>query len=243
VALLDNFSWGDPRRPSTLGQLVAAVDGCVAAASTYQAPFVSGKDSLNNEWVDRDGTRRSVPPTLVITAVAAIDDVKKTITSAATTAGNLLVLLGHGRAQWCGSHAARVARAHGAIVPAPDPLAPARYAAVHALIQQDVIVACHDCSEGGVAVALSEMLIGGRLGAITESVPTGSDVYSWWFAESPGRLIVEVAPNDLNYLRSTVPGETIVVATLTNSETVNLGDETLSLNSLVAAFTRDGRNS
>lgn len=243
VALLDNFSWGDPRRPSTLGQLVAAVDGCVAAASAYQAPFVSGKDSLNNEWVDRDGTRRSVPPTLVITAVAAIDDVKKTITSAATTAGNLLVLLGHGRAQWCGSHAARVARAHGAIVPAPDPLAPARYAAVHALIQQDVIVACHDCSEGGVAVALSEMLIGGRLGAITESVPTGSDVYSWWFAESPGRLIVEVAPNDLNYLRSTVPGETIVVATLTNSETVNLGDETLSLNSLVAAFTRAGRNS
>jgi len=243
VALLDNFSWGDPRRPSTLGQLVAAVDGCVAAAAMYKAPFVSGKDSLNNEWVDRDETRRSVPPTLVITAVAAVDDVSKTITSAATTAGNLLVMLGHCTAQWCGSHAARVAQAHGTIVPAPDPIAPERYAAVHKLIEQGVVRACHDCSEGGVAVALAEMLIGGRLGAITESVPAGNDIHQWWFAESPGRLLVEVTPSDLTALRSNVPGECTVVATLNNTELLEIADEMLSLRSLVLAFTGAERNS
>ena len=75
VALLDNFSWGDPRRPSTLGELVAAVRGCRDAAIAYGAPFVSGKDSLNNEYTGADGQRHAVPPTLVITAVAHVPDV------------------------------------------------------------------------------------------------------------------------------------------------------------------------
>ena len=75
VALLDNFSWGDPRRPSTLGELVAAVRGCHDAALAYGAPFVSGKDSLNNEYTGADGQRHAVPPTLVITAVAHVPDV------------------------------------------------------------------------------------------------------------------------------------------------------------------------
>ena len=74
VALLDNFSWGDPRRPSTLGELVAAVLGCCDASLAIAAPFVSGKDSLNNEYLGADGSRHAVPPTLVITAVAHVPD-------------------------------------------------------------------------------------------------------------------------------------------------------------------------
>ena len=74
VSLLDNFSWGDPRRASTLGDLVAAVDGCCAAAIDHGAPFVSGKDSLNNEYTGADGERHAVPPTLVITAVGHVPD-------------------------------------------------------------------------------------------------------------------------------------------------------------------------
>jgi phosphoribosylformylglycinamidine synthase len=74
VSLLDNFSWGDPRRASTLGGLVAAVDGCCAAAAAHGAPFVSGKDSLNNEYTGADGERHAVPPTLVITAVGHVPD-------------------------------------------------------------------------------------------------------------------------------------------------------------------------
>ncbi|MGH9269822.1 MAG: AIR synthase-related protein, partial [Ilumatobacteraceae bacterium] len=80
VALLDNFSWGDPRRPATLGQLVGAVDGCHDAALAHRAPFVSGKDSLNNEYIGRDGQRHGVPPTLVITAVAHVADAGRCVT-------------------------------------------------------------------------------------------------------------------------------------------------------------------
>ncbi|HSB87095.1 MAG TPA: phosphoribosylformylglycinamidine synthase subunit PurS, partial [Ilumatobacteraceae bacterium] len=64
VALLDNFSWGDPRRRATLGELVAAVRGCCDASVGHGAPFVSGKDSLNNEYLGADGARHAVPPTL-----------------------------------------------------------------------------------------------------------------------------------------------------------------------------------
>ena len=80
IALLDNFSWGDPRRPSTLGELVAAVRGCCEASVAHHAPFVSGKDSLNNEYLGADGARHSVPPTLVITAIAHVPDVNAAVT-------------------------------------------------------------------------------------------------------------------------------------------------------------------
>lgn len=81
AVLLDNFSWGDPRRETTLGELAAAVDGCVAGAHAFAAPFVSGKDSLNNEYLGSDGERHSVPPTLVITAVAHVPKADLTVTA------------------------------------------------------------------------------------------------------------------------------------------------------------------
>lgn len=236
VALLDNFSWGDPRRPSTLGQLVAAVDGCVAAADAYRSPFVSGKDSLNNEWVDKDSSRRAVPPTLVITAVAPIDDVDHSVASDATTAGSLIVLLGRSVAHWNGSHACRVSGAEGLVVPEPDPDAASRYAIVHELIGRGVVRACHDCSEGGLAVALAEMLIGGRLGATCEPVPSGVDAHAWWFAEGPGRLLVEVAPSAIDQLREGMPDAVKVVATTTADRQLRIGEHTVSVDELVVAF-------
>jgi phosphoribosylformylglycinamidine synthase subunit PurSL len=104
IALLDNFSWGDPRRPSTMGELVAAVDGCCAAARMYGAPFVSGKDSLNNEYIGTDGQRHAVPPTLVITAVAHVPDVERTVTPDLTEAGMALLLVGQTDTEFAGSH-------------------------------------------------------------------------------------------------------------------------------------------
>ncbi|MEZ5274329.1 MAG: phosphoribosylformylglycinamidine synthase subunit PurS [Ilumatobacteraceae bacterium] len=98
VALLDNFSWGDPRRPSTLGELAMAVQGCCDAALAHAAPFVSGKDSLNNEYLGSDGQRHAVPPTLVITAMAHVPDADRVVTPDLKRAGNVLVLLGH--TQW-----------------------------------------------------------------------------------------------------------------------------------------------
>jgi len=227
VALLDNFSWGNPRRPSTLGDLVAAVEGCVTGAHAFGAPFVSGKDSLNNEFTGADRQRQAVPPTLVITAVAHVPDADATVTADAKRAGNLLVLLGDTSDEWAGSHAALIAGVGETpvVVPAFDTISPQRYRAVHRLIANGRVAACHDVSEGGLAVAVAEMAIGGRLGVRFAAVEA-AEMHAWLFAESTGRLIVEIAPEQLGDLRAWVPGTVTVVGELTHDPVLTLPDGT-----------------
>lgn len=243
VALLDNFSWGDPRRPSTLGDLVAAVDGCCAAARAHAAPYVSGKDSLNNEYTGADGQRHSVPPTLVITALAAVPDVDRCLTSALTTPGNVIVLLGSTRAEFAGSHLDLVLGPPSDDVggaPAPDPDAPARYRALHQAILAGLVAACHDVSEGGLAVALAEMCIGGRLGAAI-TAPPHADQPTALFAESIGRLVCEVAPADLARFSEMLEdfGEVTVLGTVTDDGALTWpGLAPIAVEALADAFNR-----
>lgn len=202
VALLDNFSWGDPRQPEVLGDLAAAVAGCCAAATAFGAPFVSGKDSLNNTFADRDGIRHAVPPTLVITAVAHVPDADHCVTPELRAAGNELILLGTTGEHFAGSHLDLLTGAHrqrsadAGVAPEFDDAAPDRYRRLHQALRAGLVASCHDVSEGGLAVAVAEMCIasglGVRLDALGHADPTAA-----LFAESAGRLVVEVAPGDV----------------------------------------------
>jgi len=201
IALLDNFSWGDPRRPSTLGDLVATVTGCCDAARLYKAPFVSGKDSLNNEYTDTDGQRHSIPPTLVITALGFIPDADAIVTTDLTAVGNELFLVGTTRDELRGSHLHLVLGGdYGGEVPAPDHNAPERYVLLHKVMRESLVQSAHDCSEGGIAVALAEMVIGSGKGI--EAHVDGVNEVAALFAESNGRIIIEVAPADVDQIRS-----------------------------------------
>ncbi|MEO6570312.1 MAG: AIR synthase-related protein, partial [Ilumatobacteraceae bacterium] len=240
VALLDNFSWGDPRRPSTLGELVAAVDGCCAAAMAHRAPFVSGKDSLNNEYTGRDGERHSVPPTLVITAVAHIPDADRCVTPVLAGPGNVLVLLGTTSREFAGSHLDLVYGAPHDLgcVPAPDPDGPVRYRHLHEAVLEGLVRSCHDLSEGGLAVAIAEMCIGGRLGAEITTLPH-TDPIAGLFAESQSRLLVEVAPNDLARFREVMHDKLMVIGSVTDGDALVLpGIEPIAIEHLVDAFAR-----
>jgi phosphoribosylformylglycinamidine synthase len=242
IALLDNFSWGDPRRPSTLGELAMAVRGCCDAALAYRAPFVSGKDSLNNEYTGADGERHAVPPTLVITAVAHVPDAHRTVTSDLAAAGDVLVLVGSTRAELAGSHLDLVmgAPADVGIVPQPDPCAPGRYRRLHDAIRSGLVRACHDVSEGGLAVALAEMAIGGRLGATIERLPH-DDVAVALFSESIGRLVVEIAPPDLEAFVAAMDGDALVLGAVADTGALALpGLQPVAVEHLVAAFQRAG---
>ncbi len=170
VALLDNFCWGDPTRPDRLGSLVRAVQGCVEGARRYRAPFVSGKDSLYNEF---DG--RAVLGTLLITAVGIVPDLHRVATSALTTSGSDLWLVGHGSEFLGGSVVAELLGLDDTRVPPPvsDPLP--LYRAVHDLIAAGRVSAAHDVSDGGIAVALAEMAIGGQLGLMATIPHDGAD--------------------------------------------------------------------
>ncbi len=238
VALLDNFSWGDPRRPSTLGELVAAVEGCCAAAYVYNAPFVSGKDSLNNEYIGSDGERHAVPPTLVITAVAHVPDADRCVTPDLAEPGNVLMLLGATEPEFAGSHLDMIQGAPpiAGVAPAPDPNAPARYRQLHAAMQAGLVVSCHDVSEGGLAVALAEMCLAGRLGASIDVLPH-DDVVTALFSESLGRLVVEVEPRGVAAFTRIMDGECLRIGEVSESGMLALpGVEPVLVSDLADAF-------
>ena len=231
VALLDNFSWGDPRRETTLGALVAAVEGCTEAAAIFRAPFVSGKDSLNNEYLGNDGLRHAVPPTLVITAVADVPDANATVTSDFKRAGNRVLLLGRSLVEFGGSHAAMALGAppDGA-VPSFDQHAPDRYRRLHRAIRESLVRACHDCAEGGAAVAVAEMAIGGRMGVLFAPIADSPVVL---FGESLGRMIIEVAPEHVDEITQRFP-ESVLLGTLIAEPVLHFPDSTTC--TLDAAF-------
>jgi phosphoribosylformylglycinamidine synthase II len=240
VALLDNFSWGDPRRESTLGELVAAVDGCCNASMAYRAPFVSGKDSLNNEYTGSDGERHSVPPTLVITAIAHVPDADRLFTPELAQPGNALVLLGTTSREFAGSHIDLIygEPAELGSVPEPDPDAPVRYRHLHQAMQDGLVWSCHDLSEGGLAVALAEMCIAGRLGVEITELPH-DDLAAALFAESQSRLIVEVSQSDLGRFDDVMHGKIQVIGTVTDGEhLVFPGIEPIHIEDLADAFNR-----
>ena len=237
VALLDNFSWGDPRRPSAMGQLVAAVEGCHDAAIAHGAPFVSGKDSLNNEYTGADGARHAVPPTLVITAVAHVPDVGRTLRAELCEPGNVILMLGRTDPEFAGSHLDLL---HGSsidgLVPQPDVDAPARYRRLHGAMRADLVQSCHDVSEGGLAVALAELCIAGRLGIAVDQLPE-DDVVTSLFAESTGRHVVEIREKDLMAFVAAV-GSVHRLGTVTAEPALRLpGLAPLAVVDLVAAFT------
>jgi phosphoribosylformylglycinamidine synthase len=184
VALLDNFCWGSPTLPDRLGSLVRCAQGCYDAALAYGAPFVSGKDSLNNEYTGADGQRRAIPGTLLISALALVPDVEHTVTMDLKQSGSLLYLVGDTRDE------------HETQPPQPVAGALERMRALHRAIAGGLVQACHDCSEGGLGVALAEMCLAGGLGAEVDIRGVANDLpdTAALFAESLCRFVVEVRP-------------------------------------------------
>lgn len=203
IALLDNFCWGDVQDPVVLGALVRAAEACRDVAIAYLTPFISGKDSLHNTYRGPDGQRRNIPPTVLISALGQVADVRRCVSMDLKQPGHYLVLLGQTRAQLGGSLYYRLLGRSDAQVPQVDlSLAPRLFAAVHAAIQQGYVCACHDLSEGGLAVALAEMAFAGGVGADVHTLPGEADTAARLFSESPSRFVVEVAPEHLEALRT-----------------------------------------
>jgi phosphoribosylformylglycinamidine synthase len=242
VALMDNFSWGDPRRPSTFGELLVTVEAICAASLAHGSPFISGKDSLNNEYTGSDGERHSVPPTLVITAVAHVPDADHTVTPDLKSAGNVVVLIGDTAAEFGGSHLGMVTEGFDPLdgnVPDVDPRAPERYRRLHAALLSGRIRSCHDVSEGGLAVALAEMAIGGRLGLRVDTLPHEDPVVAL-FAESTGRFVCELAAGDVEWLAEELDEPVQVLGVVTEEHELVLGPCKVDVAAAAAAFGATG---
>ncbi len=199
IAILDNFCWGNTDRPETLGELVRAALACYDVSVALGTPFISGKDSLNNEfsWVDRNGDRQTaaIPSTLLISALGQVEDVEQCVTMDFKEAGNRLFLVGETYNELGGSHLFLVNNLSGGIVPRMDPeKARTVFRELHQAIRAGTIRSCHDLSEGGLAVAAAEMAFSGGLGATLSlsGIAGHQDDAVKLFSESNSRFLVEV---------------------------------------------------
>jgi phosphoribosylformylglycinamidine synthase len=168
-------------------------------------PFISGKDSLHNEY--RSGnTRVAIPPTLLISALGRVPDIRKCVSMDLKEAGNLLFMVGVTNEEMGGSHYDLVLRCSGGAVPSPDlHLAPKLFTALHRAMQKGIIRTCHDLSEGGLAVAIAEMAFAGDIGA-TLSLPADVDPVVMLFSESCTRFLVEIRESDVAEWRGCLRG-------------------------------------
>ena len=197
VAILDNFCWGNPDKPDRLGSLVRAAYGCYDAAKKYGVPFISGKDSLYNEF-SVHGKSTSIPGTLLISAISVMDDVNKCVSMYAKEAGSLIYVVGKTRDELGGSHYYDLYGVIGNQVPKLKYQESKNiFTVLNKATDKGLVKAMHDCSDGGLGVALAEMIFSGGLGAEIflseapyESTNRRNDFLL--FSESNSRFVVEV---------------------------------------------------
>jgi phosphoribosylformylglycinamidine synthase len=201
TALLDNFCWGNTNNPKQLGAIIRAAQGCYDIAHIYETPFISGKDSLNNEYRVSAKKTISIPYSLLISAISVIDDVRQTVSMDIKEVGNLIYIIGRTNNELGGSHYYDLLGYLGKNVPRVDASVGRQIMlAVSEAIRGGVVCACHDLSEGGLAVAAAEMAFAGDIGLEINisSLPfsTGAQKRNdiILFSESNSRFLVEVKP-------------------------------------------------
>jgi len=216
VALLDNFCWGDVSKPDVLGALVRAAQACYDMSVAYQTPFISGKDSLYNEF-ESNGKIISIPHTLLISAVAVIQNVKQAVSMDSKKIDDLIYIVGATYNELGGSEYFKNRGFVGNSVP--------KVIATQAKILMDklseatakgLVLACHDCSEGGIGVALAEMAFAGGLGARVqlEFIPLGEPIDRndlVLFSESNSRFLVEVSPDRRTEFETVMNGQEMAI--------------------------------
>ncbi|MGR3318860.1 MAG: AIR synthase-related protein, partial [Candidatus Anammoxibacter sp.] len=209
VALLDNFCWGDTRKPDCLGSLVRAAQACHDYSKEYGTPFISGKDSLYNEF-DNGFESISIPPTLLISAIAIMPDITKAVSMDAKESGNLIYIVGETKAELGGSHYYLIHGYIGNSVPQVDANAGKKIMnCLSKASDYGLIRSCHDCSEGGFAVAAAEMCFAGGLGMDLNiaNIPTDNETEpdgTILFSESNSRFIVEISPENRDKFENTL---------------------------------------
>ncbi len=224
IAILDNFCWGNPDKSDRLGALVRAAEGCYKAAVGYKVPFISGKDSLYNEYAV-NGKSLAIPGTILISAIGIINDVTKTATMDFKKEKNLIYVVGATKKELGGSIYFDTCSMLGQSVPCVDMKSAVKtFNAVSRTVEKGLALSVHDCSEGGLAVALAEMAFSGGVGAQVslKNVPYQAQGAKRndhiLFSESNSRFVVEVTAQKQKEFERVLKGVSFGLIGQTTSE-------------------------
>jgi phosphoribosylformylglycinamidine synthase len=234
MAGIDNFCWCDPveseKTPDgqyKLAQLVRANQALYDYTKIYGVPCISGKDSMKNDYIIGD-TKISIPPTLLFSTMGKMEDVRKAVTMDAKKAGDLVYVLGETHNELGGSEWFALNGYIGNNVPKVDALkAKKLYDALSRAVKEGLVASCHDCSDGGLGIALAETAFSGGLGMNIDLslVPTKGierDDYLL-FSESQSRFVVTISPEAKNKFEEIMEGSIIrETGSVTPGETLTI---------------------
>ncbi len=212
IAGLDNFCWPDPvlsektpDGPYKMAQLVRALKALRDVAIAYRVPLISGKDSMKNDSV-RGGRKISIPPTVLFSTLATMDDVRRAVTMHFKSAGDSIFVVGATKNEMGGSEYFRLLaleqgtpRNYGGEAPKLDVAqALAVYRAMGEATARGIVRSSHTPTLGGLAVAFSLAALGGDLGADIDLASLecdgAPDDDARLFSESNSRFVVTCAP-------------------------------------------------
>ncbi|MFZ3077681.1 MAG: phosphoribosylformylglycinamidine synthase subunit PurL [Candidatus Aenigmatarchaeota archaeon] len=210
LALMDNFCWCSSTEPERLGQLKEAVKACYDYAIAYGTPFISGKDSMFNDFkgFDESGNpvKISIPPTLLVSSIGVMQDARKAVSIDAKFEGDLVYVLGETHDELGGSEYFAMAGAEkgkqfiGNCVPKVDAGKNKKlYSALSKAIEEEIVASAISVHRGGLAVALAKTAMSGMTGMEInlENVPASASRNDFvLFSESQGRIVATVAPQN-----------------------------------------------
>ncbi len=217
LAGLDNFCWCDPVKSDKnpdgefkLAQLVRANMALYDYTKAYGVPCISGKDSMKNDY-NIGGRKISIPSTVLFSTIGKMDDVRKAVTMDVKRSGDRVYVLGMTRDELGGSEYFASLGYIGNDVPRVNSaIAKRLYIALEKAIHEGAVASCHDCSDGGLAVALAESSFSGEFGMTVEltNVPVENIKRSdtILFSESQSRFVVTVAPGKVKRFEEIMKG-------------------------------------
>jgi phosphoribosylformylglycinamidine synthase len=252
LAILDNFCWSSSDSPERLWELKEAARACYDYAVAYGTPYISGKDSMYNDFrgYEKNGKAIHVAalPTLLISAIGVIKDVKKAMTIDAKAVGDLVYVLGNTREEFGGSEYAKFVTGTYAAGTAPKTDAKQNlllYKALAHAIEKRLVASALGVDQGGLACAVAKMSLAGGLGM---NLTLTGDADTMLFSESQGRVLVTVAPAKAKMFEALMKGvASKKLGTVTKEKTIvfNTGKKkqlTLSLAVLARAYKKPYAN-
>jgi phosphoribosylformylglycinamidine synthase len=218
IALLDNFCWCSSDEPERLWQLKQAAKSCYDVATAFGTPFISGKDSMFNDFsgydADNNPVRISVPPTLLISSIGIHDDVEKAVSIDVKFEGDIVYIIGETYPELGGSEYFAFLGSTGNTVPKLDTKkAKSRYQKMTAVIAKEIVASAYPVNHGGLAMALAKIAIAGRIG-MDIAIPSGLRPDYFLFSESLGRFVVTVSKDNRQEFEEIMGGDAMPVGTV-----------------------------
>ena len=223
LCIVDSLNFGNPEKPEVFGQFKDCVQGMADVANRFQTPVISGNVSFYNET---EGVTVNPSPVVGVAGLMKIKDIK---TSEFKNDGDKILVIGETRSELGGSEYQKLT--HGKIQGEPPEVhiedEHSVSKAVLDLIQQDLegnITAVHDCSMGGIGVALSEMALSGDLGAEINlsKIPVAGDLddFEILFSESHGRYLICAKDEVVNDIISKIEAPAAIIGTVSGDSLI-----------------------